>query len=121
MHKIADRIVEGVSVPFLHIADATASAILDSGFRKPGLMATAFTMEQTVYTDRLIARGLAPTIPETDERAEIHRITYDELCRDVVREESRFTYERIAQRLIDKGLRLSDPWLRRGRDAFEPG
>ncbi|WP_449415522.1 aspartate/glutamate racemase family protein [Ochrobactrum teleogrylli] len=103
MHKIADRIVEGVSVPFLHIADATASAILDSGFQRPGLMATAFTMEQTFYTDRLIARGLSPVIPEVDDRAETHRIIYDELCRDIVREESRLTYERIAQRLIDKG------------------
>ncbi|SES47561.1 aspartate racemase [Rhizobium sp. NFR03] len=43
MHKVADRILAGVSIPFVHIADATATAILDGGFRKPGLMATAFT------------------------------------------------------------------------------
>ena len=46
MHKVADKILIGVSIPFVHIADATATAILDSGFRRPGLMATAFTMEQ---------------------------------------------------------------------------
>jgi aspartate racemase len=90
-------------MPFLHIADATASAILDGGFRKPGLMATAFTMEQTFYTDRLIVQGLSPTIPEADDRAEIHRIIYEELCRDIVREESRLRYELIAERLIDQG------------------
>ncbi|MBX5227592.1 MULTISPECIES: aspartate/glutamate racemase family protein [unclassified Rhizobium] len=103
MHKVADKILGGVSIPFVHIADATATAILDSGFRRPGLMATAFTMEQNFYTDRLTARGLSPTIPEADDRAETHRIIYDELCRDVVREESRSTYELIAQRLIDRG------------------
>ncbi|MBX5233622.1 aspartate/glutamate racemase family protein [Rhizobium sp. NLR4a] len=103
MHKVADKILGGVSIPFVHIADATATAILDSGFRRPGLMATAFTMEQNFYTDRLAARGLSPTIPEADDRAETHRIIYDELCRDVVREESRSTYELIAQRLIDRG------------------
>ena len=66
-------------------------------------MATAFTMEQTFYTDRLIAQGLSPTIPEADDRTETHRIIYEELCRDIVREESRLTYERIAQHLVDKG------------------
>lgn len=103
MHKVADRIVNGVSIPFIHIADATAAAILDGDCHKPGLMATAFTMEQNFYTTRLIARGLSPIIPETDDRAETHRIIYDELCRDVVTENSRSTFELIAQRLIDKG------------------
>lgn len=103
MHKVTDKILDGVSIPFIHIADATATAILDSGFRRPGLMATAFTMEQNFYTDRLTARGLLPTIPEADDRAETHRIIYDELCRAVVRKESRLTYELIAQRLIDRG------------------
>lgn len=103
MHKVADKILDGVSIPFLHIADATATAILDWGGRRPGLMATAFTMEQNFYTDRLSARGLFPILPEVDDRAETHRIIYDELCRDVVREESRLTYELVAQRLIDRG------------------
>lgn len=103
MHKVADRIVEGVSIPFIHIADATASAIRDRNFRRPGLMATAFTMEQSFYTDRLVAQGLAPTIPEHDDRAETHRIIYEELCRDVISENSRLSYQEIAQRLIDKG------------------
>jgi aspartate racemase len=73
MHKVADKIVAGVSIPFLHIADATASAILDGGFCRPGLMATAFTIEENFYTDRLTARGLSPTIPDADDRAETHR------------------------------------------------
>ncbi|SCY88755.1 aspartate/glutamate racemase family protein [Rhizobium sp. NFACC06-2] len=103
MHKVADRILAGLSIPFVHIADATATAILDGGFRKPGLMATAFTMEQNFYTDRLTARALFPTIPEAGDRAETHRIIYDELCRDVVTKESRLTYELIAQRLINRG------------------
>jgi aspartate racemase len=103
MHKAADRILAGVSIPFVRIADATATAILDGGFRKPGLMATAFTMEQNFYTDRLTARGLLPTIPEAGDRAETHRIIYNELCRDVVTKESRLAYELIAQRLIGQG------------------
>lgn len=103
MHKVADKILSGVSIPFLHIADATATAIVERGFSRPGLMATAFTMEQSFYVDRLVAQGLAPLIPEADDRAETHRIIYDELCRDIVRAESRSRYEQIAQRLIARG------------------
>ncbi|SFB55242.1 aspartate racemase [Rhizobium sp. NFR07] len=66
-------------------------------------MATAFTMEQKFYTDRLKARGISPIIPEGDDRAETHRIIYDELCRDVIDVKSRLTYEAIAQRLVDQG------------------
>lgn len=103
MHKVADQILSGVSIPFIHIADATATAISDGGFQRPGLMATAFTMEQSFYSDRLIAKGLSPVVPEAGDRAQTHRIIYDELCRDIVSDESRSTYELIAQRLIDRG------------------
>lgn len=103
MHKVADQLMRGVSIPLLHIADATASSICQNGLRRPGLMATAFTMEQTFYTDRLIAAGLVPVIPRAEDRAETHRIIYEELCRDIVSEESRTTYVEIADRLIERG------------------
>ena len=70
MHKLAEEMMEGVSIPFLNIADATADSIRANGLRSPGLMATAFTMEQTFYTSRLIAAGLVPIIPERADRIE---------------------------------------------------
>lgn len=103
MHKVADRLMQGVSIPLLHIADATAAAISAKGLRSPGLMATAFTMEQSFYQDRLKAAGLNPVVPDKADRDEIHRIIYDELCREVINEKSRSIYESIAQKLLDKG------------------
>lgn len=103
MHKVADKIVEGVSIPLLHIAEATADAIARRGLKHPGLMATAFTMEQAFYIDRLKAKDLIPLVPEAEDRAETHRIIYEELCRDVINEESRTTFESIAQRLVARG------------------
>lgn len=103
MHKVADRLMQGVSIPLLHIADATAAAISAKGLRSPGLMATAFTMEQSFYQDRLKAAGLNPVVPDKADRDEIHRIIYDELCREVINEKSRSMYESIAQKLLDKG------------------
>lgn len=103
MHKIAGPMMRGVRIPLLHIADATAARIGQAGLRRPGLMATAFTMEQTFYTDRLLAAGLTPIIPDPDDRALTHRIIYDELCRDIVRDESRTLYAGIAARLAARG------------------
>lgn len=103
MHKLADRMMDGVTIPLLHIADATASAIRARRLRRPGLMATAFTMEQSFYTDKLVAAGLTPIIPEAGDRAETHRIIYEELCRDVVTPESRAAYVGIASRLVERG------------------
>jgi aspartate racemase len=103
MHKLASEMMVGVKIPFIHIADATAQAIKIKGLRNPGLMATAFTMEQSFYTDRLIASGLSPIIPNESDRAETHRIIYDELCRDVTTAQSTVAYVAIANRLAASG------------------
>jgi aspartate racemase len=104
MHKLADQMMDDVSIPLLHLADATAARIVAAGYRKPGLMATAFTMEQSFYIERLVDAGLAPIVPDADDRAQTHRIIYDELCKDIVTPHSRAAYEAIAQRLVDKGV-----------------
>lgn len=103
MHKLADPMMEGLDIPFLHIADATSDAIVKAGLKRPGLMATAFTMEQTFYTDRLVAAGLDPIIPQNTDRVETHRIIYEELCKDIVTEESEAAYVDIASRLVVAG------------------
>lgn len=91
------------SSPFLHITDTTAVSISANGLRSPGLMATAFTMEQTFYTSRLIAAGLAPIVPERADRIETHRIIYEQLCRNIVLADSEAIYIAIAGRLIERG------------------
>lgn len=103
MHKLADEMMAGLDLPLVHIADATAAAIRAAGLQRPGLMATAFTMEQDFYTGRLRAAGLDPLVPGPADRAETHRIIYDELVRDVVTAPSRASYEAIAARLADQG------------------
>ncbi len=103
MHKLADAMMQGVSIPLLHIADATAARIKQQDLRTPGLMATAFTMEQSFYVDRLKAAGLSYILPDAPDRAETHRIIYEELCRDVITAESRTAYRDIAARLVERG------------------
>lgn len=103
MHKVASAMVADVTIPLLHIADATAQRISTAGLSRPGLIATAFTMEQSFYRDRLVEASLHPIIPDENDRAEVHRIIYDELCMDIIEDESRSKFEDVAQRLVDVG------------------
>lgn len=103
MHVVADRILESISVPFLHIADTTAEAIGIAKLRTVGLLGTAFTMEQSFYRDRLAGHGITVVIPDAEDRATVHRVIYDELVRGVVTEQSREKYRDVIARLVDAG------------------
>ncbi|WP_033823818.1 aspartate/glutamate racemase family protein [Kitasatospora sp. MBT63] len=103
MHKVADQVAAAVDVPLLHLADTTAEAVLAAGLRKVGLLGTAFTMEQDFYRDRLAGLGLEVLVPDAAGRAEVHRVIYEELCRGVVREESRAAYQRVIADLVAAG------------------
>src|SRR3954447_26846048 len=103
MHKVADAITEAVDVPFVHIADTTAAAVRAAGLTTVGLLATAFTMEQDFYRDRLSRHGLRVLVPNAADRAAVHRIIYDELCRGVIREDSRQVSRQVIGRLVAAG------------------
>jgi len=103
MHKVADQVQGAVSIPLLHLADATADAVNRAGLSTVGLLGTSFTMEQAFYRDRLASGGLTVLIPPSDDRAEVHRIIYEELCVGVVREESRQVYRDVIARLVQAG------------------
>jgi len=94
MHKLAPAIEAAAPIPLLHIADATACRSQRAGMKRIGLLATRFTMEEDFYRGRLQQKfNLDVLIPEAAERAEIHRIIYDELCHGNVRDSSRRFYQ----------------------------
>jgi aspartate racemase len=99
MHKLADTIQSAVSVPLLHIGDATAEAVKKTSARRPLLLATRYTMEQDFYVSRLRdIHGLDLIVPEAEDRMAVHQIIFDELCCGMVREESRRRYVDIVNR-----------------------
>jgi aspartate racemase len=103
MHKVADKVQAAVSIPLLHLADTTAAAVRAAGLTTVGLLATGFTMEQDFYRDRLAGHGLNVLVPDAHDRTAVHRIIYDELCRGIIREQSRQTYRRVIDRLVAAG------------------
>ncbi|WP_224547370.1 aspartate/glutamate racemase family protein [Mesorhizobium sp. CA16] len=93
MHKLADTVQAAISIPLIHIADATAQAVLDAGVKRPALLATRFTMEQDFYKGQLAEKyGLQPIVPDQGGRDMVHRVIYDELCQGIVRPESKSAY-----------------------------
>ena len=104
MHKVADAITAAVNIPFVHIADPTATAIQGAGIATIGLLGTRFTMEQEFYRGRLEGQyGLRVLVPDEEDRETVHRIIYDELCLGTLREESRAAYRAIMARLVAGG------------------
>lgn len=105
MHKVAPEVEQAIDIPLLHIADATANRLLRDGVKKVGLLGTRFTMEQAFYRDRIRSHGIEVTVPAEDERAEVHRVIYDELCQGIVSTESRQTYLDVVDGLAAEGAR----------------
>lgn len=104
MHKVADAIEAASALPLLHIADPTAAAIQAAGLQRVGLLGTRFTMEQPFYRERLEDRhGIQVLVPDEPDRAEVHRVIYEELCRGVVSEVSRQAYRQVITRLVARG------------------
>jgi len=104
MHRMADQVAEAVSAELIHIVDPTAEQIKAAGIQRVGLLGTAFTMEQDFYRGRLADRhGLEVLVPDTEDRATVHRIIYDELVAGVVDPRSRTAYRAVIARLADRG------------------
>ena len=100
MHKVAHEVERSVTIPLLHIADATAITLLADNVSRIGLLGTAFTMEQSFYKDRLTEQhGIEVVVPETQDRETIHNIIYQELCRGKVMPASKQAYLQIIDRM----------------------
>jgi aspartate racemase len=84
MHLVVDQVQAAVSVPVIHIADATAEAVKAAGCSRPLLLATKFTMEKDFYRGRLAAQGIEALVPDAADRDRLHAIIYDELCQGVI-------------------------------------
>lgn len=102
MHLVAPQIEAATEIPLLHIADSTANALTQDGFERVGLLGTAFTMEKLFLIERLQSHGLDIVVPEVD-RTNLNAIIFDELCRGIISDQSRETYQRAIEGMMARG------------------
>lgn len=103
MHKVYDQVQSAVSIPLLHLGDATAAAVGAAGLHTVGLLGTGFTMDEPFYRERLERHGLAVLVPGQTDRGLVHRVIYDELCKGIVLPSSRAAYQDVISRLVERG------------------
>ncbi|TVM05783.1 MAG: aspartate/glutamate racemase family protein [Halomonas sp.] len=103
MHRVAPQVEAALSIPLLHIADATAQALREDGVQTVGLLGTRFTMEQAFYRERLETQGITVLVPNDTQREEVHQIIYQELCRGVLDKNSRAAYLDVVEDLHRRG------------------
>ena len=103
MHKVADEVAATVSLPLIHVADATARVLSAKGVTKVALLGTRFTMSEPFYKIRLEQRGVDVVVPTDDEQKVIHDIIYQQLCLGDIRDDSKQQYLDIINSLQHQG------------------
>lgn len=103
MHKVVDAIEQKITIPILHIADATANEIQQSNIQIVGLIGTKYTMEQDFYKSRIESNGIKVIVPSVEDRLEINRVIFEELVLGKVNQSSRDYYKQVIQSLLEHG------------------
>jgi len=104
MHLCSPAIIENISIPFLHIAEATGMKIAEMGLKKVALLGTKFTMEKDFYKTYIFSKfGIEVIIPAENEREIIHHTIYNELVQGVIKGESRLKFQQIIGNLEKRG------------------
>ncbi|MFW9993678.1 MAG: aspartate/glutamate racemase family protein [Candidatus Odinarchaeota archaeon] len=104
MHLMADEVQKQISIPLIHIADATAQEIQHANFKTVGLLGTKFTMEKEFYKDRLLEKyGIKVIIPDDSSRQAVHDVIYNELVLGILKKESKAKLVNIINNLNDSG------------------
>jgi aspartate racemase len=103
MHLCIDAVRNVVSIPVIHIAEATSKKIIEKKLKKVALLGTKYTMEKDFFIDILTLFGIEVMIPELEERNIIHNVIYDELSLGNINPKSKEKYLKIIERLIKNG------------------
>ena len=103
MHKVIDYIEAKITIPVLHIADATANQIKKSNLKTVGLLGTKYTMEQDFYKSRIESNGIKVLVPNDTEREQVNKIIYEELCLGNIKQSSREYYKEVIKNLVSHG------------------
>ena len=103
MHKVVPQIEARIGIPVIHIAEATADILLQSGINRVALLGTKYTMTQDFYKEKLVGAGIEVLIPGEEEIEEINEVIFKELCRGIISEASKQKYLAVIDKLAAAG------------------
>ena len=103
MHKVIDIIQQRITIPILHIAEATATELVSSNIKRVALLGTKYTMQQDFYKSKLMEADLKVMIPEENDSDLINTTIYDELCLGIISKKSKDEFLRIIHSMAHSG------------------
>ena len=109
MHYVFEAVASAVAVPVLHLGDAVLAEARAARMNRIGLIGTRFTLEHDFLLERAADGGsgrrlpVTVLLPDPADFAALDHIIYGELCRGLVREESRALVLRVARNLRAHG------------------
>ena len=102
-HMFADKLVKEISVPLIHIGEATAKEIKKKKLSKVGLLGTKMTMELDFFKSKLSKENIGVITPNSEDGEFINKSILDELIKDIFTEETRNEFKKIIKRLQSRG------------------
>lgn len=105
MHKVAPEVVARIKVPLIHIAEATAEALIEKGIKKVALLGTKYTMKEDFYKNKIEDAGIKVLVPEEEDINIVNTTIYEELCLGIISEKSKREFLRIIAKLKEDGAR----------------
>jgi aspartate racemase len=103
IHQSFAKAKEGVTVPWLHIADEVAGIAQLNKFRKLGVLGTRYLMEGPVYREALSKQTIDFEIPSREQRIEINRIIFEELVYGAIHQNAKNFLLSVVQEFKSKG------------------
>lgn len=103
MHKVIPQMKTRISIPIIHIAEATADKLKENGISTVGLLGTKYTMKQDFYKEKLIDAGLKVIIPNDDDVETVNDVIFNELCLGNINKESKEKYVSIINKMAEEG------------------
>jgi len=103
MHHIADEVKQSITIPFIHIADATANEIKKAGLKTVALLGTKYTMQMDFFKERLLMHGINTLVPGEDDIQKINSAIYNELGKGIIAPPTKQLFITIINQLIQQG------------------
>jgi len=103
MHYISDKVKQSITIPFIHIADATANEIKKAGLKTVALLGTKYTMQMSFFKERLLIHGINTLVPGGDDIQKINSAIYNELGKGIILPATKQLFITIINQLIQQG------------------
>ncbi len=103
VHRVFDQVAKQAKLPWLHIAEEVAREAGRQGFKRVGLIGTAWTMESSFYKEKLDEYDIEICLPDQKDRKLIDRIIFDELVAAQFTAESRAYFTGLISEMRAQG------------------